>query len=403
MTFLEDSEKDNVSGVAYKNNSIKKEIVAILTIQGKRTIPELSKELNLSVPKVTTLISELSDEGLVSDYGKSASATGRRPNNYGLVPTSGFFLGVDVKHNHVNISLIDLLGQVVCISDYNSYHLANEKSSLEDLVNIIKNFIKKSPVPRQKILGLGLNLSGRINYSTGYSYSFFHFSEEPLSAYLEKELKMRAFIENDSRAMAYGEFVSGVVGRERNVLFLNLDYGIGMGIMINGQLYYGKSGFAGEFGHIPLFDNDIICQCGKKGCLETEASGRALRKLFIEKLREGHSSLITEKMPIEDITLDDILQAAKNDDVLAIELLAQIGEKLGRGIALLINLYNPELIVLGGVLSETSQYILFPIKSAINKFSLNLVNSDTQIKISTLGEKAGAIGACLLVRDRFFV
>jgi predicted NBD/HSP70 family sugar kinase len=174
-----------------------------------------------------------------------------------------------------------------------------------------------------------------------------------------------------------------------------------MGIMINGQLYYGKSGFAGEFGHIHVFNNEIICHCGKKGCLETEASGQALLKLFTRKLKEGASSIVTKKLKNPDaILLDDIIEAANHDDVLAIECIAEIGEKLGEGIATLINLYNPELVILGGSLSATGAYIRLPVKSAIYKYSLSLVNTDTELKMSTLGERAGIIGACLLVRNR---
>lgn len=400
MSFFEDIANENVSGVVYKNNSVKKEIIAILSASANSTISDLSKELKLSVPKITNLINELMDDGLVKDYGKSTSVSGRKPNVYGLVPTSGFFMGVDVKQNHVNIGLVDLCKNVISISENIPYMLSNDQASLDLLCQLIKAFIKKTTVPKDKILALGLNLSGRINYTTGYSYSFFHFSETPLSLFLENILGIKTFIENDSRAMAYGEFVSGVVNDERNVLFLNLDYGIGMGTLINSQVYYGKSGFAGEFGHIPLFDNEIICHCGKKGCLETEASGRALTKLFIQRLKDGYTSTLTTKIDPEQIKLSHIIDAVKNDDVLAIDLVAEIGDKLGRGIALLINLYNPELVVLGGPLAQTGEYILLPIKSAINKYSLNLVNTDTKIKLSVLQEKAGVFGACLLVRDR---
>lgn len=400
MTFFEQIEDEQTSGVAYKNNSIKKSLIAILSTEGGQTISALSKELKLSVPKITNVIAELIEDGLVSDYGKSTTVSGRKPNVYGLVPTSGFFLGVDVKYNHVNIGLIDLNKKIVSISENIPYQLANSQKSLDDLCVIIKNFIKKTSVPKEKILALGLNLGGRINYKTGYSYSFFHFSETPLSKYLQETLKIKTFIENDSRAMAYGEFVSGVVADEKNVLFLNLDYGIGMGTLINGQIYYGKSGFAGEFGHIPLFENEILCQCGKRGCLETEASGRALTDLFVQRLKEGYVSNLTQTVEGDQIKLKHIISAVQKDDNLAIELLAEIGEKIGRASALLINLYNPELIILGGPLALTGDYILLPVKSAINKYSLNLVSTDTKIKLSKLQEKAGVIGACLLVRDR---
>ena len=188
---------------------------------------------------------------------------------------------------------------------------------------------------------------------------------------------------------------------QKNVLFVNIDYGIGLGILIDGKLYYGKSGFGGEFGHIPFFTNEILCHCGKKGCLETEASGQSLIRKFKEKIELGSSSsAMTKKKDVNEISLLDIIAAAKEEDMLSIEMLADIGEKIGKGIAMLINVFNPELLILGGTLSETGEYLRLPIRSAISKFSLSLVNNDTQLKTSKLGEKAGVLGACLIARNK---
>ena len=144
--------------------------------------------------------------------------------------------------------------------------------------------------------------------------------------------------------MAYGEFKNGVVKDEKNILFINVSWGLGMGVIVDGKLYYGKSGFSGEFGHIPVFDNEVICHCGKKGCLETEASGSYIHKRFLEKISEGNSSILDKKVKKGDsITLEDILDAALNDDILAIELIEEVGNNLGKQIAGLINLFNPEL------------------------------------------------------------
>lgn len=401
MTFFNDINDETITGVAYKNVYLKKGIISYFsTTSGSCTIPELSKEFNLSVPKVTAILNELIVDGLVKDLGKVGSKGGRRPNTYGLVPESGFFLGVDVKQDHINLGLMDLQSEFVNTAEHLPYHLANSSESLTALCDLINTFLEESNIPRNKVLGAGLNLSGRINNQTGYSYSFFHFNEEPLSKMIEAEIGLKTFLENDSRAMAYGEFSAGVVKGEKNVLFLNLDYGLGMGLMINGQLYYGKSGFAGEFGHLPLFDNEIICHCGKKGCLETEASGWALKRMFLEKIQTGSSTIITQDILPEDIKLEHIIEGAKNDDFLAIDLLSEIGDKVGRGIALLMNVFNPELVIIGGSLAKSGEYIRLPIKSAINKYSLSLVNNDTQLKVSSLGEEAGLIGACLLVRNR---
>ena len=312
MTFFEEINNENITGVALKNIAIKKLVISYFAKNGNCTIADLSKELSLSAPKVNSILTDLMADGLVNDNGKIGSTGGRKSHLYGLSKESAFFIGVDVKQNHINIGITDLQNNLIQILENKPFKLRNSQESLDELCGLIQDFIKGLPTPKDKILGICINLSGRINYSTGYSYSFFHFNEEPLSKVLESALGIRVFLENDSRAMAYGEFYSGNMQDDKNALFLNLDYGLGMGIMINDQIYYGKSGFAGEFGHIPFFKNEIICHCGKKGCLETEASGWALTRLFREKIRGGSSSII--QMDPEDIELPHIIEAAINDD-----------------------------------------------------------------------------------------
>ena len=174
-----------------------------------------------------------------------------------------------------------------------------------------------------------------------------------------------------------------------------------MGMIIDGKLSYGKSGFSGEIGHFPMLDNDKICHCGKTGCLETGASGYAAHRILMEKLSEGRASMLRDKYERnEEISMRDIINAVKEEDMLAIEVIEEIGSVLGRAIAGLINIFNPELVVIGGALSETKDYLMLPIKSAVQKYSLKMINRDTTIKFSELGQKAGAIGACMLSRSR---
>lgn len=393
--------EESSSGVALKNKTLKKLIFNFLDKSDSSSITELSKELNISVPKTTSLVNELIEDGLISDYGKIDSTGGRKASMYGLVADACFFLGVDVKKYYVNIGLMDFKKHLITQKYRIPFRLENTPESLAELIKLIQGFIKESPVKKDKILSMGINLSGRINHTIGYSYSFFHFQEEPLSAYIENKIGITTYLENDSRAMAFGEFMCGELNNEKNVLFVNIDYGIGLGILIDGKVYYGKSGFSGEFGHMPFFENEIICHCGKKGCLETEASGTSLIRRFREQIEKGSTSGIMKKIKnAGELTLTDLIHAAATEDMLCIELLAEIGEKLGKGLAVLINVFNPELIILGGTLSETGDYLRLPTKSAINKYSLSLVNTDTQLKLSKLGEKAGILGACLLARNK---
>ncbi|CAG4994155.1 N-acetylglucosamine repressor [Dyadobacter sp. CECT 9275] len=384
-----------------KQNNLKRSVLGYFAVNGNTTIPDLSRELDISVPKITALVNELIQDELLKDYGKIESSGGRKPSLYGLIADSAFFIGVEVKHDQINIGATNLKNELIKVSEKLPYDLNNTPDSLAILYDYISFFIKELGVGKEKVLGIGINLSGRINYQTGHSYSYFHFEEKPLSEIIESKIGIPVFLENDSRAMAYGEFYEGVVNEEKDVLFLNLDYGIAVGILVDGSIYYGKSGYAGEFGHMPLFDNELLCHCGKKGCLETEASGWALTRMFREKLHEGSSSVVSlQHIDPENVHMEDIIRAVHKDDVLAIELIAKIGERIGRGIALLINIFNPELVILGGRLAGTGDYLRYPVQTAINKYSLSLVNNDTKLVLSKLGDRAGIVGACILVRNK---
>lgn len=399
--FFKDLQNVNNTGVAFKNITLKRDIIVFFATHELGTIAELSKEFNVSIPKINECITELIEENLVKDYGKNTSAVGRKPNRYGLEANSALFLGVQVSTDNLSICLMNMKKEIVATKEDIPYKLENNKESLTRLCNEIKDFINKQNVKKEKIQGIGINLSGRINYRTGYSYSYFNFYEDPLSTYFEQNIGIPTFLENDTKALSYTEFNSGLISNEKDALFINIDSGLGLGILINGNLYYGKSGFSGEFGHMPLFDNEIICKCGKKGCLETEASGYALIRKVIQEIENGASSILTKKFKnLNDIRLNDIILAAKKDDTLCIEAINDVGDKLGRGIASLINIFNPELIIIGGVIAKSEEYLLLPMRNAINKYSLSKVNKDTKILLSTKGEKLAAFGACLLLRDR---
>ena len=394
---------EDISLSALKLIKLKKSIIKRLTLSGMATIAELCKETDFSIPTVTKIISELIEEGIVFEEGKVGTAGGRRPFQYGINPNACYFLGVEVKRSSVNIGIQDFNNNFVKLSENISYTLENTKESLFSLCSVINQFVTDSGVLRDKIIGACINLSGRINLRKGFSYSYFFFEEKPLSEIIESQIHIKTFLENDTRAMAYGEYNSGVVQDEKDVIFVNIGWGVGIGIICNGNLYYGKSGYSGEFGHSPVYNNEIICHCGKKGCLETETSGVALERKFKKALENGSKSVLSGKKAIENITIDDILAAVtKNEDTLAIEIIEEIGGELGRYLSMLINIFNPELVILGGALAETGMYLGLPIRTAIQKYSLSLVSLDMELKISTLGSKAGVIGACYILRDKLF-
>lgn len=385
-----------------RSASLKKDIICYYINNGDDTLADLGKELNFSVPTVTKMVGELIEDGIVMDFGKMETPGGRRPNIYGLNQSSGYFIGVDISQKRVHIGLINFKGDLIDEQMDISFEEAHPHERFERLCEIIEDFMSHTVVPKDKILSIGINILGRVNPQTGHSYSFFYFDERPLTEMFEEKLGIDVSIDNDSRAMAYGEYIKGRVQAEKNIIYVNVGWGLGLGIIVNGQLYYGKSGFSGEFGHITAFENEILCHCGKKGCLETEASGSALYRKFLEKLHNGQSSLLTQQKENEDeITLNDIIDVALQEDILAIELIEEVGNTLGKHVAGLINLFNPELVIIGGTLANAGDYLILPLRSAIKKYSLNLVNKDSSIKVSKLGDKAGLLGASLLARSKF--
>lgn len=387
-----------------KNALQKKKIIKHYIYNGSSTLTDLAREMDLSVPTVTKFISEMCEEGYINDYGKLETSGGRHPSLYGLNPESGYFVGVDIKQFSINIGLMNFKGDMVELEMNIPHKFENTPDALDALCKHIISFIEKININPEKILNININISGRVNPESGYSFSLFNFEERPLAEVLTEKIGYNVSIDNDTRAMTYGEFLKGCVKGEKDIIFVNVSWGLGIGIIIDGKIYTGKSGFSGEFGHTNVFDNEIICHCGKKGCLETETSGSALHRILIERVQKGENSILSKRIAMKDnpLTLDEIISAVNKEDVLCIEIIEEIGQKLGKQIAGLINIFNPELVIIGGTLSMTGDYLTQPIKTAVRKYSLNLVNKDSVILTSKLKDRAGIIGACMLARSRMF-
>ncbi len=388
-----------------KSAQTKKRIITHYIYSGSSTLTDLSKELDLSVPTVTKFVMEMCDEGYIIDYGKLETSGGRHPNLYGLNPESGYFVGVDIKKFAINIGMINFKGDMMEKKLNIPYQFDNTPEALDELCRIIASFIHHTRVEKEKVLNICVNIAGRVNPESGYSFSIFNFSERPLADILSEKTGFKVCIDNDTRAMAYGEYMQGCVKGEKNIIFLNLSWGTGIGIIIDGKIYTGKSGFSGEFGHVSAFDNEIICRCGKKGCIETEISGSAFYRILMERIAKGESSILSKRVANiknHPLTLDELIEAVNKEDLLCIEIVEEIGLKLGKQVAGLINLFNPEMVIIGGTLSLTEDYITQPLKTSVRKYSLNLVNKDSVIVTSKLKDKAGLIGACMLARSRMF-
>ena len=375
---------------------------------GSFSISEICTLTGLSTTSIAKYVSRMLQEGLIDTLDQEESeGRGRRALRYGAGAASGCFLGVDVSSYSLGLGVMDLTGEMRASIVDRNFRTENTHECLELVLSRVREFLDSHPeLPR--ISSAHFNVSGRVNSRAGTSASFFSFEETletPLSKILSERLGVPVYMANDTQAMAYGEYHSRHEEKWENMLFVNAGWGLGLGIIIGGKLYAGGNGYAGEMGHMHMFDNNILCHCGKKGCLETEVSGRAISRKLTERIKAGESSVLSGKVyRNETITTNDIIMALEKEDPLCIELVSRTGSALGMYLAGIMNLLNPDAIVIGGGLSRAASYYFLQYAAlAIKQHSLKLISSNVPVVSSALGNRAGLMGACLLARDRFLL
>lgn len=386
-----------------KWSASKTALLNLLIEHGGQTIAELSSSLGVSVPYTTKTLNELIEDGLIEVTGKKDNYSKRAPKIYDLIATSGYFLGIDTGKQNLTFGICDFCGNMVAEPELIHFDYQDTPECFDRFINLINEYIQRSGIARSQIKKACMSIGGRVNPEIGCAYNYFTCTEMPLAEALTERLDLPFCIDNDTRCMTYGEYLKGVCKGLKNIIFVNVSWGIGIGIIFDGKLYLGKSGFSGEIGHMHIYNNDIICHCGKTGCMETETSGSALLRKMKEALENGGTSVLSDKVKNQhqELTLQDILDAIKKEDVLSIETMQKVAVELGTNLAGIINIFNPEMLVIGGDLSVTGAYLTQPICMGIKKFSLNMVNEDSQVAASTLKEHAGLIGACLMARSKY--
>lgn len=402
MSFspLNPPELSDLNIVEQKNFQQKRKIIKHLFLYGAMTNTEIGKFVKLSTPKIISLLNELKNDGFVEELGQANSSGGRRPNLYGNREDAFYIIGISINIYKTTVSVFNAKNQKVTEDGILSLTISHGPSIIDPIIAFTENILLKKQIPREKILGIGIEMPGMVDSETGINKTYM-ISDQPVASVFEKKFGLNVLIENDAKARAFSELRFGLAQTKRNVLVIHLDWGIGLGIIVNGKLYKGRDGFAGEFGHLPMVDNGLLCKCGKQGCLETIASGVAIIRMAREGIKAGRTS-IPEFLPDNDpekIEISSVVKAAAMGDQYAISILASVGHWLGKGFAYLIQVFNPELIVLGGKLSEASQFIMPPIQQSIHSFCNPELCNEIEIKISELGSKSGVQGVATLLLE----
>ncbi len=390
--------------MAGKTPLYRKRIINHLYFSKMLSCAEVSEKIEKSLSLTTKILNELVEDGYVIETGHAPSSGGRRPQMYSLKPDIMYTVSVAMDQFVTRLVVMDMQNRRIGKIESLELDLAGNPGSLDIIADRINEVIDKSGIAKTKIAGIGVSMPGFIDAKEGINYSFPGNHQGTITSLIEGRTGIPVFIDNDSSLIALAELKFGAARNKKNVMVINVGWGIGLGMILNNALFRGDDGFAGEFSHIPLFQNGKLCSCGKSGCLETEAALTAVIEKALEGLASGRTSVL-KKQELEasgpEIAGDAIIAAAGKGDRFAVELLSEAGYNIGRGIAILIHLLNPGLVVLSGRGASSGKILQAPIQQALNEHCIPQLAANTEIIISELGHEAQLIGGAALVMEKY--
>ena len=309
-------------------------------------------------------------------------------------------LAIDLGGTKILTAIISNKGQVMareyCLT------LADEgpEAVINRILSAIDHLLNQRNINLPQLYGISIAAAGAIDFEKGLITSSPHlpgWHDVPLRDIVKEKYKVNTFLINEANAAALGEHYFGVGQGVNNLILLTVGTGIGGGIIINGRLYSGANGSAGEIGHITIDVNGPRCNCGNTGCLEALVSGTAVAKEAIERIRQGGMSSLTEIVggKIENITAEKVSLAAQGGDSLASEVILKAATYLGVGLVNLVNIFNPEMIIIGGGMAKMGELLLNPARQVVREKAFQLPAQAVQIVFAQLGDDAGVLGAAV--------
>ena len=391
-----------------KLTGYRKNVIKELFFTGELSIGDIGGITQKSLPIVGRILNKLMAEGWLVESGYATSTGGRRPQMFSLRQDIFYIVAIAVDQHITQAAIIDVNRTIKGAVETLELDLKDNADAFQLLTDFISSFIKKSGVALDNIIGAGIGMPGFVDANKGINYSYFKNIPGSLSAAISDKIGLPVFIDNDSSVMALAELRMGAARNRKNAMVINLGWGIGLGMIINGKLFRGDNGFAGEFSHIPLFLNNKICDCGKSGCLETEASLYIMAEKAVNEFDASKPTMLRD-LSLEHIqeTTNKVLSAALRGDKFAVELLSDIAYNIGRGVAVLIHIINPGQIILSGRGAIAGKLWLAPLQQALNVYCIPRLAENTTVEVSALGYQAGLFGAAALVMenlsDAFFI
>ncbi|MBC8767783.1 ROK family transcriptional regulator [Arenibacter sp. BSSL-BM3] len=382
----------------------KKVVLKLINHNTQISRSALAKESGLTPPSITRIVDELINvDGLVESLGVGSSSGGRPPMIVKFKNDNNYIIGIDLGATYIRGCMVDLNANFISEIQVPTELKKGFSSIVEKMIKMIHKLQSRKEATA-KIWGVGIGVAGLVNSKTGIIESSpdFGWTNIDLRKELESHLDLPFFYDNSTRLMALGEMKMGERDNQKNFAVINIGYGIASGLVVEGNLLKGFSGFAGEFGHISVdTDSAVQCKCGMYGCLEALASGHRIASLGQQVLAENKSEMLKELCNGNKdlITAELVARAAKKGDPASMKIYDDVAEYLCKGIGTIANLLNPETVYIGGGISLNGDLLFDLIEKKKDKYLLP-GNARVDIRPSTFGDQATSIGAVSVVLQK---
>ena len=356
---------------------------------------ELARQLNLTRAAITSIINELQKIGMVNEV-ESNYPTGRRPIVLEINPDRGFVVGIDLGATHVTLLLANFAAHVVKELERPIDIDEGPQVVLDKVDKYIHDLLKDTGLALEDLKAICLGVPGPVVLKEGMVSEppiMPGWDKFPIEAYVKALWKIPVIVGNDAELGAIGEWAYGAGRGEKNLAYIKVGKGIGAGLLLDGQIYHGATGSAGEIGHITIEENGPLCSCGNRGCLEAMAGGNAVANRAIEMVHKGQRTELSAIVPPESIQSRDVISAACSGDLISQQILTEAGAHLGTAIAGLVNLFNPSMVIIGGGVSQIGDLLLEPIRRTVQKRSLKMASRRLRIATALLGRRSSGMGA----------